>query len=48
MNKQGETLDFYLSQKCNEHAVYQFSKRCLRPHKQGKQPNTLNSRMFMP
>ncbi|GAD91202.1 hypothetical protein VHA01S_073_00140 [Vibrio halioticoli NBRC 102217] len=43
MNKQGETLDFYFSQKRNKHAAYQFLKRCLRPYKQDKQPYTLNS-----
>lgn len=52
MNKQGETLDFYFSPKRNKHAAYHFLKRCLRPYKQDKQSNTLNSdklpRMLMP
>lgn len=42
INKQGETLDFYLSHKRNE-AAYQFLRRCLRYYDVDNQPQTLNT-----
>lgn len=43
INKQGETLDFYFSQKRNNNAAYQFIKRVLRYGKEKKQPKALNT-----
>ncbi|SON51456.1 transposase (plasmid) [Vibrio tapetis subsp. tapetis] len=43
INKQGETLDFYFSQKRNKNAAYQFLKRCLRYYDVDTQPKTLNT-----
>ncbi|SON51530.1 conserved protein of unknown function [Vibrio tapetis subsp. tapetis] len=43
INKQGETLDFYFSQKRNKNAAYQFLKRYLRDYDVDTQPKTLNT-----
>ena len=42
INNLGETLDFYFSPKRNNHAAYQFLKRCLRYYKKDRQPKILN------
>ncbi|PCS21220.1 Mobile element protein [Candidatus Enterovibrio escicola] len=47
INKQGETLDFYFSQKRNKNAAYQFLKRCLRYYDVDTQPNTLFFSIFL-
>lgn len=43
INKQGQTIDFFLSPKRDKYAAYQFLKRCLQRYSKERQPTTLNT-----